>query len=185
MKRFESKHLIFLPYFLIFGVAMLRIEMINPFNVVPIFSCLLVFAAMRPAREFALPLSALVGVDIFVTIHRYSHPVTADAAITWAWYLIAMLLGASLLRTSRSWQRVAGCSLLTSVSFFLASNFAVWTAWQLYPKSLIGLEACYEAALPFFRNSLTSELCFSLLLFGLMNRIGSRAAVAIASEAHC
>jgi hypothetical protein len=41
------------------------------------------------------------------------------------------------------------------------------------------------AALPFFRNSVTSELCFSLLLFGLTNRVRSLAVMEIARQASC
>lgn len=185
MKFFAGKSDLFVPYGLILLVAFLRIELINSYNVVPIFSCLLFFAVSRPAREFVLPLSLLVGVDIFMTTHRYGYPLTADAVVTWAWYLVAMLLGAGVLRSSRSWQRVAGCSLLASVSFFLASNCAVWAVWQVYPKTLAGLDVCYVAALPFFRNSVTSELCFSLLLFGLMGRVRSLTAVARAQKAVC
>jgi hypothetical protein len=185
MKDIGSKYLMVLSYLLILGVALLRVELINPHNVVPIFACLLFFAAMRPGREWILPLCALVGVDIFITTHRYGQALTYDAAMTWAWYLIAMLLGSGVLRRSHSWQRVAGCSFLASVSFFLASNFSVWATWQMYPRTLDGLWACYVAALPFFRNSLTSELCFSLLLFGLMDRVRSLTAVEITREAHC
>ena len=185
MKVFDSRCSMVICYLLILGVAFLRVELISTDNVVPVFSCLLFFATARPAREFVLPLSVLMGVDIFMTTHRYGYPVTADAVVTWAWYLIAMLLGAGVLWTSDSWRRVAACSLLASVSFFLASNFAVWAIWQIYPRTLTGLGACYEAALPFFRNNLTSEFCFSLLLFGLMNRVRSRTAVEIARKAHC
>ena len=32
------------------------------------------------------------------------------------------------------------------------SNFAVWAAWNMYPKTLAGLATAYGAALPFFRN---------------------------------
>jgi hypothetical protein len=185
MKRFENLVLLILPYLLILGVAMLRLQLANPFNIVPVFSCLLFFAAVRPAREMVLPLALLVGVDIFITTHRYGYAVTADSAVTWAWYVVAMLLGAGVLSTSRSWQRVAGCSLAASISFFMVSNFTVWAAWQMYPKTLAGLGACYVAALPFFRNAVTSELCFSLLLFALASRLASLATAPSAGKAHC
>ncbi len=161
-----------IPYLLILGVIVMRVALINPYNIAPVFACLLFFAAMRPAREFVLPLGALVGADIFITTHRYGYAINNDAAVTWTWYLIVMLLGANLLGNSRSWRRVAGCSLLASFSFFLVSNWAVWAVWQMYPRTLAGLETCYIAALPFFRNSLTSELCFSLLFFGLLSGAG-------------
>jgi hypothetical protein len=185
MKRIESMGPSILPYIVILGVLLFRLEISHPYNCVPVSSCLFIFAATRAVREFVLPLSALVGVDIFLTTHRYGYPLTFDAVVTWAFYLAAMLLGSGLLRTSHSWRCVAGCSLLASVSFFLVSNFTVWAAWQMYPKSLEGLGACYVAALPFFLNSLTSELCFSLLLFGLMDRVRSLTAVEIAPNAHC
>ncbi len=185
MKPFEGKCSLVFSYSLVAAVALFRIEFTSPFNVVPIFSCLLFFAASRQAREYVLPVSLLVSVDVFITTHRYGFPLTADAAVTWAWYLLVMLLGYGLLRTSRSWPRVAVCSLLASVSFFLASNFAVWAVWQMYPRTLAGLGACYVAALPFFRNSVTSELCSSLLLFGLTNRFRSLAVMKIARQASC
>jgi hypothetical protein len=136
-------------------------------------------------REMVLPLFLLVGVDLFITTHHYGYPLTLDAVVTWGWYLVAMLLGAGVLGISNSWQPVAGCSLMTSVSFFLVSNFSVWTTWDMYPKTLSGLASCYIAGLPFFHNALTSELCFSLLLFGLISHVWSLTAVETARKAHC
>lgn len=118
MKNFGFSGSMTFPYLLVFGVAILRIEAVHLDNLIPVFSCLLFFGAMRKAREFVLPLFVLVDVDIFLTTHQYGYPVTVDAVVTWAWYLIAMLLGSGLLRTSSSWRRVAGCTLLASVSFF-------------------------------------------------------------------
>jgi hypothetical protein len=185
MKDFDSRCLMALSYLLVVGVALLRLGVAHPFNVIPVFSCLLFFSATRPAREFVLPLSVLVGVDIFITTHRYGYPLTIDAVVTWAWYLIVMLLGSGVLRSSSARLRVAACSLSASVSFFLVSNFAVWAAWQMYPRTLAGLWMCYVAAVPFFRNILTSELCVSLLLFGLLNRARSHVEVNAIRIAHC
>jgi hypothetical protein len=185
IKTFGSKCLTAFSYLLVLGVVLLRIELINPYNVVPVFSCLLFFAAVRPQRELVLPFCALVGADIFVTTHGHGYALTPDAVVTWAWYLLAILLGSGVLRNSRSLPRVAACSLLASVSFFLVSNYTVWAVWQMYPRTLVGLVACYAAALPFFRNSLTSELCSGVLLSGLMGRIGSVATFAVARKVHC
>jgi hypothetical protein len=87
--------------------------------------------------------------------------------VTWLWYLAVMFLGAGTLRNSISTLRVLGASLSASVSFFVASNFAVWAAWGMYAKTLGGLGTCYIAALPFFRNSIVSETVFSLMIFSL------------------
>ena len=52
---------------------------------------------------------------------------------------------------------------IASLIFFLTSNFGVWLLSNWYPKSFTGLIMCYEAALPFFRNTLLSTLLFGLL----------------------
>jgi hypothetical protein len=165
MKRLASGNSIFLPYVLILVAAILRLTVNHPYNFIPVFSCLLFFGAYRPRREFAIPFLALMGVDIFLTTQRYGYALTSDHAVTWVWYLAVMILGAGMLGNSASNRRVLGTSLLASVSFFVASNFAVWAAWAMYPKTLGGLGACYVAALPFFRNSIVSETVFSLLIF--------------------
>ncbi len=164
MKRLAPGNSLFLPYLLILAIAILRLAMNHPYNFVPVFTCLLFFGACRPAREFALPLFGLIGVDIFLTTHRYGYALTSGHAVTWIWYLAAMFLGAAIFGVSISTRRVLGSSLLASVSFFVASNFTVWAEWGMYPKTLSGLVACYIAALPFFRNSIVSETVCSLLI---------------------
>ena len=52
---------------------------------------------------------------------------------------------------------------IASLIFFLTSNFGVWLLSSWYPKSFAGLIMCYEAGLPFFRNTLLSTLLFGLL----------------------
>ncbi len=57
-------------------------------------------------------------------------------------------------------------SLAASVLFFVVTNFGVWLEGSLYPQTLDGLRACFIAAIPFFRNTLTSTVLFSFVLFG-------------------
>lgn len=52
---------------------------------------------------------------------------------------------------------------IASLIFFITSNFGVWILSNWYPKSFTGLLMCYEAALPFFRNTILSTLLFGLL----------------------
>jgi hypothetical protein len=168
MKRLGGKHLLVLPYILICGAVVLRLGSIRPYNLIPVFSCLLFFAAARPMREFVWPLSALVGVDSFLTVHQYGYSLTAGHAVTWIWYLGVMFLGAAMLGNSISTGRVFGSSLLASISFFAVSNFTVWAEWGMYPKTWRGLGSCYLAALPFFRNSVVSETICSLAILAVV-----------------
>jgi len=167
MESFGKTHRVWMPYACILAVIVLRIGWGHPYNFVPVFAALLFFAAERPAREFALALLPLICADIYLTVHQYGYALTLGAAVTWIWYLIAMLMGSGLLRGVPGWRRVAGTSLAASASYFVASNFTVWAEWNMYPRTAAGLTACYVNALPFFRNGLGSELVCSVLLFGL------------------
>jgi hypothetical protein len=60
---------------------------------------------------------------------------------------------------------VIGAALASSVSFFLFSNFAVWAAYDMYPKNLGGLLTSYTLALPFFRNAVEGDLLFTGAMF--------------------
>jgi hypothetical protein len=61
--------------------------------------------------------------------------------------------------------RILGSALAGSVAFFLLSNFAVWAAWNMYPRTVGGLLTCYEAGIPFFRHAVTGDLLFTAAMF--------------------
>jgi hypothetical protein len=56
-------------------------------------------------------------------------------------------------------------SISASVIFFAISNFGVWASQAMYTKNAIGLMTCFQAAIPFFPNTLAADLFFSSLLF--------------------
>jgi hypothetical protein len=70
------------------------------------------------------------------------------------------------LRARRRPAAIAAASVAAAVGFFATTNFGVWAAGVLYPRTLAGLGECYVAALLFFRNTLVSQLVFSAALFG-------------------
>jgi hypothetical protein len=47
---------------------------------------------------------------------------------------------------------------VASFLFFLISNFGVWLYW--YPQNFEGLIKCYTLAIPFYKNTLLSDLVF-------------------------
>ncbi len=167
MKKLYIGGSILIPYLLVAAVAVARLTFSHPHNLIPLFSVLLFFGACRPVREFGIAVLGLIGVDIFITTQHYGYRLSADQAITWMWYLVAVSLGAFALSEKISLRRIACSSLLAAISFFVVSNFSVWLGWNMYPKTLSGLAACYVAAIPFFRNSVVAELLCSVLLFSL------------------
>ena len=52
-------------------------------------------------------------------------------------------------RKNKSFATIAGSSLLSSVLFFLVSNFGVWAVQNMYPHTFAGLIECYMMAIPF------------------------------------
>ena len=57
--------------------------------------------------------------------------------------------------------------VLGSVWFFLLTNGAVWLFGNWYPKTIAGLDSCFVAGLPFWRNSLIADLYGVAAFFGL------------------
>lgn len=61
--------------------------------------------------------------------------------------------------------RVGGAVLFSSILFFIVTNFTVWAAGTMYPKTLDGLMLCYTAAIPYFHNSLAGNVFYTTILF--------------------
>jgi hypothetical protein len=123
----------------------------------------------RPALRLASALAVLIATDYYLTVFAYQSPFhLGDYLVTWLWYALVCLLGMGFLQKPTV-LRVAAGVLATSTSFFILVDFAVW-AWgplHLYPHTLAGLQACYVAALPFYRNDLASTAITAGALFGL------------------
>jgi hypothetical protein len=62
--------------------------------------------------------------------------------------------------------RVGAAALTSSILFFAITNFGMWLFSGFYPRTLVGLEACYVAAIPFFQNTVAGDLFYAALLFG-------------------
>ena len=52
--------------------------------------------------------------------------------------------------------------LLSSLLFFVVTNFGVWLTG--YPKTIEGFVLCYTLAIPFFINAIAGDLFFSYIL---------------------
>ncbi len=138
-------------------------------NFTAIGGSLLFFGARRPLRQMFFPVLALAGMDYLMTVHFYSYPFHAqDYLVTWAWYAAVIVLGHLLLRSRQSAARIATAVVLSSTTFFLASNFVAWSGLPgIYPHTFSGLMSAYISGLPFYRNDLLSTTLVTGLAFGL------------------
>ena len=159
-----------MPAYLLMLVAVLSHLLPHPgwLNFTAVGGALLYFGARRPWREMLAPLAALMATDYFLTVFSYHYAFQWQAYVTtWAWYLAVMALGWILLRTRTTFIRVTAGVVLGPTSFFVVSNYAVWAGGGLYPPTLGGLEACFVAALPFYRNDMLSTALVAGLAFGV------------------
>ncbi|MDX1407632.1 MAG: DUF6580 family putative transport protein [Saprospiraceae bacterium] len=143
------------------------------------------FGGAYLSRKFAflIPLIALFVSDLVLNNLMYAplHPESVegfqifylDSLWIYGAFVLIVLLGQTLLKR-RSIPRLAGATVLTSVSFFLITNFGVWASSVMYPKTWAGLIACFEAGIPFFWNTLAGDAFFVTVLFGGYALIAAR-----------
>lgn len=165
------------------GAALIRVI----FSYIPEFSNFSPVAAMalfggyylRDRKvAFSLPLLIMLLSDAALEMaHRLGwreypgfHPAMP---FVYAGFLSVVALG-GFLKNARPFTLLAG-SLLSSLLFFIISNFGVWTTGN-YPSSWDGLIACYTAAIPFFRFTIAGDLFFVVVMFGGLEWIKSRSA---------
>src|SRR5215813_918538 len=144
---------------LVLLAAVLRI-LPHPWNLTPIGAMALFSGSVFKERwlRFMFPLLALLAGDAVVGFHKLMF-------VVYLCFVINVAIGIRL-GENRKPLRIAGATLLGAVQFFLITNFAVWTVFTTYPKTLAGLATCYVAAIPFFWNTLAGDMIYTALLFG-------------------
>jgi hypothetical protein len=136
----------------------------HPFTFTPVAAALLFWGARRSRRQLWIPVVVLAISDLLLDKFVYAYAFKWDLVVTWAWYAAIVLLGTEVGKRITP-LRVIGASLTSSISFFLLSNFAVWAAYDMYPKNFGGLLTSYTLALPFFRNAVQGDLLFTSVMF--------------------
>jgi hypothetical protein len=149
--------------FILFAVAVRFMP--HPMAFTPVGAALLYFGARGSRRQMWMPLALLAASDVVLTTLVYRYPFSWDHFVTWAWYAGMLGLGSTIKRDSGP-VRILVTALLGSVAFFVVSNFAVWAAWNMYPRTFAGLMICYSAGLPFFWRGVAGDLLFTAVMFG-------------------
>ena len=133
----------------------------HPPNFAPVAAIGLFAGATLDRRAaWLVPFAALILSDAFLGFY---HP--ASMLLNYLGFAACLAIGAALLGKQRGAGRIAVAGISSAVAFFVLSNLGVWLAGY-YPPTLAGLSECYVAAIPFFRNTLVSDLLFSAALFG-------------------
>ncbi len=119
-------------------------------------------------------LSVWVG-DIFLSKILMNHWMLFYPGFYWQYgsYILITLLGFTLKKKLTAFYLLLNC-LFSSVLFFFISNIGTWIGGYLYPMTTDGLITCFIAAIPFFKNTVISNLFFSALLFGSFELINKK-----------
>jgi hypothetical protein len=147
--------------FFILAAALSRI-LPHPANVTPIAAMALTGGVYFNKRiALVVPLATLILSDLFIGFHN-------TILFVYGSFLLVGFIGLWL-KSHKKPLPIFGAALLSSILFFVITNFGVWLTgggW-FYPKTWQGLIECYTLALPFFRNTLIGDLVYTAVLFGL------------------
>ena len=153
----KSKIQTLISYIVIILLAIVARVIPHAPNFAPIGG-LALFSGSHFKKKIALiiPLTAMFVSDIFLGFHK-------TVPYVYVSFIIISLIG-GLIKNNK-WQSVALASLVSSVLFFLITNFGVWATRTMYVKNLDGLLQSYVMGLPFFRNTVLSDLFYSFSFF--------------------
>jgi Family of unknown function (DUF6580) len=147
-------------------------------NFAPLAAIALCAAAYFPAKyKFTVPMIALLISDVVLNIH-YGFSLLSPFVLSH--YLGFALVGCLglLLQNRRSLKTLLPASIAGSVIFYMVTNLVSWLFDPGYVKNFTGLVQALTVGLPaysstptwiFFRNSLLSDLFFTLLFVACMN----------------
>jgi hypothetical protein len=121
-------------------------------NVTPITAMALFSGVYFTNKKYAfiVPILAMLVSDIFIGFSTISIFV----------YLAFILIGLIGIKSKKISITTV---LISSISFFIITNFGVWLIG--YPKTFNGLLECYTLAIPFFRNSLIGDFFYAGVMY--------------------
>ena len=154
-----------MDYLLILTAALLRI-LPHPPNVTPV-AAIALFGGAYLSRRFALlyPLCILFLSDLVLNSLLGLPFFLPESFFVYVSFLITGLLGLGC-RFRRHLGVLYLVSLVSSVQFFILSNFGTWFVSGMYSKDAAGLLQCYTMAIPFFRNSVAGDLVWISFIVG-------------------
>jgi hypothetical protein len=137
----------------------------HPMNFAPI-AAIALFSGAYLGKKYALivPIAAMLLSDIFIGFY---------SGIEWVYgsFILIVFVGFWLKKrfegagAGKKTAYIAGTTLVSSILFFIITNFGVWTSGMMYEMSFKGLIQCYAMAIPFFRNTLASDLIYAGVMF--------------------
>ncbi len=160
-------------------------------NFAPLAAIALCSAAYFPKRyKFSVPLVTLFISDVVINLRYGASLLDPEIIVHYAALALVGCIGV-LLQNRASLKTLLPASIVGSIIFYAVTNAFSWLSDSGYAKNFAGLVQSFTLGLPqysatpswmFFRNSLVSDLLFTLVFVVCMNvgqgreRLGARAA---------
>jgi hypothetical protein len=149
----------------IFAIATrVAFNMLHVYNFNAVMAAGLFAGAYLGAKRigFVIPFIAMLATDAVLGFYDWKL-----MAVVYGSLAVAVLLGKFYAKDA-TLLRWIGSVLGGSLTFFVATNFAVWIFGDgsFYPRTLAGLGQCFAMGLPFYKNTLLGDLTWSTVLFG-------------------
>jgi hypothetical protein len=157
----KNKKILFITLFITVAALMRLIP--HPPNFVPI-TAIAIFAGVKLNNikiAYAIPISIMLISDLFIGFYSIS---------LFVYLAFILIITYSSFIKKYSIKNI----ILSSVMFFIITNFGVWVLPGGYPNNIEGLILCYTAAIPFFTNSIIADLFFSAILYYGFEQIEKR-----------
>ena len=149
---------------IVFGILLRFIPHVPNFTPV---AAIAIFAGvyLNKKQAFIVPFLLMVLSDIFLGMHNV-------VLFTWGSFILVTCLGI-LAKNHKTFKVIASTSVVSSVLFYLITNFGVWVmGW--YPQTAKGLLDCYILGLPFLRTFMVATLVYTIVFFGAYELIARR-----------
>ena len=124
----------------------------HPPNFTPVLALTLYTSMYFGLRSSPFVIMAFALSDFFIGFHQL-------LIFTWGSLAFISVIG----MFGKSFLSRFSLLFLSSIVFFVCSNFGVWLFSEFYSKDFDGLLQCYILAIPFFTNTLISTFIFGML----------------------
>ena len=129
-------------------------------NFTPVLALTLYASMHFGLRASPFVIMAFALSDFFIGFHHL-------LIFTWGSLALISIIG----MFGKSFLSRLSLLFLSSIIFFVCSNFGVWLFSEFYTKDLEGLLQCYVLAIPFFTNNIISTFVFVMLFeFSIMGK---------------
>ncbi len=137
----------------------------HPPNFTPLGAMALLAGAYFSNLRLALliPLAAMLVSDILLGVH---------STMVYVYFSVAVIIVLSnRFIKQRSIMNMLVGATLSAILFFIITNFGAWLSHDIYAKTINGLQQAYLAGIPFFRDTLLSNLMFTCIGFYALKQL--------------